>query len=115
MWGPEHSMWACCMEGARKAATHCSITAGSHSWWLTDLARFPTFWPSARLETTQVCGAPAVHLVAARIDVVGEGRACLEVNTPSTHVTRGVGCRPVVEGIDAGESWACVSVRCVGM
>ena len=42
-WGPDHSMWAHCMEGVRKAAAHCSIIAGSHSWWRTDVVRFPTF------------------------------------------------------------------------
>ena len=31
VWGPEHSMWARCMEGVRDAAAHCSRTAGSHS------------------------------------------------------------------------------------
>ena len=31
VWGPEHSMWARCMEGVRNAAAHCSRTAGSHS------------------------------------------------------------------------------------
>ena len=25
VWGQEHSMWACCMEGVRKAAAHCSM------------------------------------------------------------------------------------------
>ena len=44
VWGPEHSMWARCMEGVRKAATHCSSTVGSHSWPRTEAARFPTFW-----------------------------------------------------------------------
>ena len=43
VWGPEHSMWARCMEEVRKVAAHCSSTAGSHSWWRTDTARFPTF------------------------------------------------------------------------
>ena len=43
VWGPEHCMWARCMEGVRKAAAHCSITAGSHSWLRTNTARLPTF------------------------------------------------------------------------
>ena len=30
VWGPEHSIWARCMEGVRNAAAHCSKTAGSH-------------------------------------------------------------------------------------
>ena len=32
--------------GVRKAAAHYSMTSGSHSWWRTDFARFPTFWSS---------------------------------------------------------------------
>ena len=43
VWGLEHSMWARCMEGVRKAAAYCPIITGSHSWWRTDTARFPTF------------------------------------------------------------------------
>ena len=43
VWGPGHSMRARCMEGVRKAAAHCSSTVGSHSWWRTEAARFPTF------------------------------------------------------------------------
>ena len=39
-------MWARCMEGVRKTAAHCSTTVGSHSWWRTEAARFPTFWSS---------------------------------------------------------------------
>jgi hypothetical protein len=46
VWGPKHSIWARCMEGVRKAAAHCSTTVGSHSWWRTEAARFPTFWSS---------------------------------------------------------------------
>ena len=46
VWGPEHYMWARCMEGVRNAAAHCSKTAGSHSWLRTDTARLPTFWSS---------------------------------------------------------------------
>ena len=45
-WGPEHSMWARCIEGVCKASAHCSSTAGSHSWWRTGAARVPTFWSS---------------------------------------------------------------------
>ena len=44
VWGLEHSMWARCMEGVCNAATHCSRTAGSHSWLRTDAARLPTLW-----------------------------------------------------------------------
>ena len=44
VWGPEHSMWARCMEGVSNAAAHCSKTAGSHSWLCIDTARLPTFW-----------------------------------------------------------------------
>ena len=45
-WGPVHSRWASYMEGVRRAAAHCSSTAGSHSWWRTGAARGPTFWSS---------------------------------------------------------------------
>ena len=32
-----------CMEGFHKFAAHCPIIDGSHSWWRTEAARFPTF------------------------------------------------------------------------
>ena len=39
-------MWAHIMEEVRNAAAHCSSTIGSHIWWRTEAARFPTFWSS---------------------------------------------------------------------
>ena len=46
VWCPEHSMWACCMEGVHKAAAHSSKTADFHSSLRTNTARLPTLCSS---------------------------------------------------------------------
>ena len=58
VWGSVHSRWARCKEGVRRAAAHCSSTAGSHSWWRAGAARSPI---SGRATPRAVGGPAPIH------------------------------------------------------